>query len=239
MICKINNLSVKLPSGRTLLENVSYSIHKDDFIVVLGTNGSGKTTMLKAISGSIKYTGHIVIGNSMEIKHTSASDISKYIGVITQNVADSLFMEFSLQQNFQMYAEAFSNGEQSLQDFVNLMQTINPKLEKLFHAKTSTLSGGERQCFLLALNLFFKKNLLLLDEHTSALDPKTATEVMKITAKKLQETQITCIMTTHNLDDAIKYGNKLIAMQSGKIIKVFEKEEKYKLTKLKLLQYCY
>ena len=80
---------------------------------------------------------------------------------------------------------------------------------------------------------------MLLDEHTSALDPKTAHEVMRITAEKLKENNITCIMTTHSLEDALKYGNRLIAMKNGEIIKTFDEEEKYRLSKSDLLDYCY
>lgn len=237
MVCEIKNLSVKLKNGLSLLHNISYRVEKDDFIVILGSNGSGKTTILKAINGSLKYTGSIKILDKVEVKKTKQSIISRHIGTITQNVGDSLFMDFSLMQNFQMYSEAFNRNEYD--EFEELIKSINPKLPKLINAKTSTLSGGERQCFLLALNLFFKRDLLLLDEHTSALDPKTAAEVMKITAQKLKDTSTTCIMTTHSLDDAIKYGNKLIAMQGGTIIKTFNEDEKQNLTKIDLLNYCY
>ncbi len=194
--------------------------------------------MLKTINGSLPYKGHIKI-KSVEVKKASAKFLAKYIGTITQNVADSLFMDFSLIQNFKIYSDAFDCESSSFQEFLDILQSMHPRLPKVLDAKISTLSGGERQCFLLGLNLFFKKALLLLDEHTSALDPKTSAEVMQITAEKLQQTGTTCIMTTHSLDDAIKYGNKLVAMKNGKIIKSFDSEEKKKLSKVDLLNYCY
>lgn len=238
MVCIIKNLSFKPQGGRSLLHDISYKVEKDDFIIILGSNGSGKTTMLRAINGSIKYSGSIKILDKIEIKKTKHSSISRHIGTIAQNVGDSLFMEFSLLQNFQMYSEAFDKGA-DLDSFLSVVDSIKPKLLRLIGSKTSTLSGGERQCFLLALNLFFKRDLLLLDEHTSALDPKTAAEVMEITSQKLKETNTTCIMTTHSLDDAIKYGNKLIAMKNGSIIESFNEEEKRNLTKIDLLNICY
>ncbi len=207
-------------------------------MVILGSNGSGKTTMLKAISGVIKkYSGHIKLFDKIEIK--KCSNVSKHIGTMTQNPSDSLFMEFSLRQNLQMYCDAFFSEHKTEESFLDLLKTINPKLIELLCKKTSSLSGGERQSFLLALNLFFKRDLLLLDEHTSALDPKTAREVMRITSEKLKENNMTCIMTTHSLDDALKYGNRLIAMQNGRIIKTFDEQEKYSLSKADLLDYCY
>lgn len=235
-ICTINNLSVKIQKGIYLLKDISYTINKNDFVVILGANGSGKTTMLKAISGVIKkYSGHIKLFDKIEIN--KCSNVSKHIGTMTQNPSDSLFMEFSLRQNLRMYCDAFSNQDEK--PFLELLRTINPKLLDLMDKKTSTLSGGERQSFLLGLNLFFKRDLLLLDEHTSALDPKTACEVMRITSEKLKENNMTCIMTTHSLDDALRYGNRLIAMQNGRIIKTFDEQEKYSLSKADLLDYCY
>ena len=237
-ICTISNLSLKLQKGVYLLKDISYTINKNDFVVILGSNGSGKTTILKAISGVVKkYSGHIKLFDKLEIKR--CSNPSKYVGTMTQNTSDSLFMEFSLRQNLQMYLDAFVSENRTEESFLELLKTINPKLIELLDKKTSTLSGGERQSFLLGLNLFFKRDLLLLDEHTSALDPKTAHEVMRVTAEKLKENDITCIMTTHSLDDALKYGNRLIAMQNGQIIKTFDEQEKYVLSKSDLLDYCY
>lgn len=238
MVCTIKNLSVRSATGVQLLSDVSYIIERNDFVVVLGSNGSGKTTMLKSINGSIKYNGQIKI-DGIEVRKSSNKFLATHIATITQNVAESLFMDFSLMQNFEMYSEAFNQLSSNFQDFLEILNSMRPKLTKMLDAKISTLSGGERQCFLLGLNLFFKKALLLLDEHTSALDPKTSAEVMQITADKLCQSGITCIMTTHSLDDAIKYGNKLIAMKNGKISKVFSYEEKQKLSKVDLLNYCY
>jgi putative ABC transport system ATP-binding protein len=230
VICLIKNLSIKLKNGLLLLDNISFTVNKRDFIIILGSNGSGKTTILKAINGSMKYTGSIKILDKIEIKKAKNNIIAQHIGIITQNVSDSLLMTFSLMETFK---------QNKYNDFLLLIESINPKLPYLIDTKIDNLSGGERQSFLLALNLFFKRDLLLLDEHTSALDPKTAAEVMRITADKLSETGTACIMTTHSLDDAIHYGNKLIAMKNGRIIKFFDQEEKANLSKQDLLNYCY
>ncbi len=238
-IFDIDSLSVSFQKGVYLLKSLTYTVNRNDFIVILGSNGSGKTTMLKTLNGTVtNYSGHIKLFNRFEVKKLSHKVISKHIGTITQNIEDSLFIEFSLAQNFQMYMEAFDD-DKDIKDFLQLLSNINSKLVDLMEAKVSTLSGGEKQCFLLCLNLFLKRDLLLLDEHTSALDPKTAQEVMAMTADNLSSNNITCIMTTHSLDDAIKYGNRLIIMQNGQIIQTFDGQQKYNLSKSDLLQYYY
>ena len=240
-VCEIHNLSLRLQKNNYLLYNISYEVYQNDFIVILGLNGSGKTSMLKILNGSIKnYSGSIKIAHQ-EIKKIPYSTYTNYVSTITQNIEDGLFMDFSLMHNFQLYADSFrsQNNYKPFDDFLALLKSINVRLQHLLSAKASTLSGGEKQCFLLALHLFFKRNLLLLDEHTSALDPKTAKNIMCITAEQLLKQNITCIMTTHSLDDALQYGNRLISMKNGQIIRTFNGEAKLKLTKADLLNFCY
>ncbi len=245
-IVSMRNLSVRVSHEKKyLIHNISYDIYPQDFLIILGTNGSGKTSLLKTINGTIRsYTGNIKIIGSLEVKKTTQKTLAQHIATITQNVNDSLFADFSLMQNFAIYMSAFAETYDDKRNctrdgFIALLKQLNPKIPGLLHTKVCMLSGGEKQVFLLALNMFFQRDILMLDEHTSALDPKTASDVMKITAAQVEKKHITCVMTTHSLDDAIKYGNKLIAMKNGEIIKTFHENEKRQLSKIDLLDYCY
>lgn len=225
-----------------IFDRVSLEVNDNDFICIIGSNGAGKSTLLNVISGKLGIDrGNIILDNE-DITNQVESQRCKKISRIFQDPSLGTVPSMTIKENLSL---ALNKGEK-----FNFSFLINRKNESLFkeslkildlgledklEVDVSKLSGGQRQSLALIMSTLTDPSLLLLDEHTAALDPKTSEIVMAITDKIIKEKNLTTLMVTHNIDHAIKYGNRLIMMHRGQIILDVSGEEKRSLTKEKLL----
>lgn len=232
----LENVSLK-----PILKQINYRIEKDDFVILLGSNGSGKSTLLKLLHRQHTLDdGQIHFMGSPLVEH-EAQDFSKNVSFLTQNCADSLFTSLTVYENFLLIkrdraTSACRNEQKQFQDY---LLDFNPNLAKKLNAPITQLSGGEKQALTLALCLLHPPALLLLDEHTSALDPKTSEQIMQLTQTKIIEHNITCILTTHDLDIALRYGNRILMLHEGEVKKMFDREDKRTASKEMLVGHYY
>jgi len=222
-----------------VLRNISYTINKGDFVILLGSNGSGKSSLLKLLSRQyIESSGKISFANR-NFSDFSARELAQHVRILTQNCSDSLFPSLTVYENYIMVKKSKMIHCISEKKFLQkYLQDYSPNLSKKCDFMVHQLSGGEKQALALALCLLNPPSLLLLDEHTSALDPKTSEQIMLLTQEKTNEYQITCVLTTHNLDIAMKYGNRILALKDGQILKMVE-EEKKQFSKTELVNAIY
>lgn len=214
-----------------IINNITLSIYPGDFIVVLGGNGSGKSTLLKLINKTYRCT-------SGEIQFLENSKVV----TLTQFITDSIFTDLTIEENALLIESAALQKpfkKTLLTELPAYLSQFNTNLPKALKTRVSQLSGGEQQILAFALYLRHQPDLLLLDEHTSALDPKKADNVMTLTHQYLLKNHITCLMTTHSLPYAVKYGNRLIALRDGQVVFEADTEKKSTLNTHDLLSYCY
>ncbi|MDR0922246.1 MAG: ATP-binding cassette domain-containing protein [Lactobacillales bacterium] len=226
----------------TILDHVDLTVNQGDFITVLGGNGAGKSTLFNSIAGTIQLTSGSVSILGKEITHFSEEKRAKHLSRVFQDPKMGTAPRMTVAENLLL---ALHRGEKrTLKNrrlneqrdyFTSLAAQIGNGLEKHLDTPTGDLSGGQRQALSLLMATMKKPDLLLLDEHTAALDPKTSVQLMELTERRIEEENLTCLMITHHMEDALKYGNRLLVMEKGKIIKDLGKEEKRKLTKKDML----
>ena len=237
---KISNISKTFERGtlneKKALNGVNLHMKEQDFITVIGGNGAGKSTLLNAIAGMfITDEGKIEIDGN-DVTKLPEYKRAKYIGRVFQDTKMGTASDMTIEENMAM---AMRRGKsrtlrkgitKSERDFFREhLKILDLGLEDRLTTKTGLLSGGQRQALTLLMATMTKPKLLLLDEHTAALVPKTAKKVLELTDKIITEDRLTAIMITHNMRDALKYGNRLIMLDSGKIIVDIPKEEKENL----------
>ncbi|MBQ2747558.1 MAG: ATP-binding cassette domain-containing protein [Firmicutes bacterium] len=218
------------------LKNLNLHLDPGDFVTVIGGNGAGKSTMLNAIAGVWGVEkGHIII-DGKDVTRDPEHKRAAYIGRVFQDpllgTAGDMWIEenlaFALRRGkTRSFRWGISNKERA--QFRELLKTLDLGLEDRLASKVGLLSGGQRQALTLLMATIKKPQLLLLDEHTAALDPKTAAKVLSITDRIVTENNLTTIMITHNMNDAITHGNRLIMMNDGHIIYDVSGEEKKNL----------
>jgi putative tryptophan/tyrosine transport system ATP-binding protein len=236
-----HGVNLSLPGRESkILDDINFKIQAQEFVLLLGGNGSGKSSLLKLLNRQQKRFEGIVKFDNKNILEVSQRKYSEEIFKLTQSVADSLFLELTVFENA-ILMETRTNHTKSKKHFYQEMEVylkgFNETLAKSLNTPVENLSGGEQQILMLALTMRHKPRLLLLDEHTSALDPKTAEKVMQFTQALIQREKVTCIMTTHNLEFAMNYGDRVLAMRDGKL--AYQSEAKENLTKEQLLAVCY
>ena len=243
----LNDVSVTFHAGtvneRKALDHVSLHLDRGEFVCVLGTNGAGKSTLLNAVSGTLSADSGTITLDGMDLTRQPEHKRARYIGRLFQDPMKGTAPDMSIVENIGL---AYSRGKR-----MTLRRAIQKKDRQLFHDRLSQLglgledrmnqpvgllSGGQRQALTLLMATIVTPKLLLLDEHTAALDPNTAAQVMKLTDQIIHENQITTLMITHNLRQALEYGTKTLIMNEGKIVRVLEGEEKKQTSVEELLQ---
>lgn len=219
------------------LTDLSLTLNDGDFCTVIGGNGAGKSTLLNSISGAyIPDEGTIKI-NGKDVTSMSEYKRAKYIGRVFQDPLKGTAAGMQVEENLILAARrgesrrlrwAFSAGDH--ENFRNMVARLGLGLEDRLGTRIGLLSGGQRQALTLLMATLKRPDLLLLDEPTAALDPKTADKVLQITDEIVREQHLTTLMITHNMKDALKYGNRLIMVNSGRIIADYTPEEKKHLT---------
>ncbi len=210
----LKNLNFTLPNGRQLLQNINAEISPGEFVILMGSNGSGKSTLMKLIHREYYCKEGMIFLNGENIAKIPRHQFLKKVIRLTQYVGESLFFDLTLSENAKLLTKILS--EEAL---ATHLAAFNPDLLKAMHRPISELSGGEQQQVAFVLYLTQRPSLLLLDEHTSALDPEAAEKMIQMTHDYIKKHQITCLMTTHNVNFAERFGDKHWVMESGKILR--------------------
>lgn len=238
---EINNLSVTFNKGSAMekraLRNVSLSLDEGDFVTVIGSNGAGKSTLLAAIFGLVKITrGRIRLGG-VDITDAPAHKRAKKIGILFQNPLLGTAPDMTVEENLALASAkvrhrpfSFALSQKNREAIREELKTLGLGLEERLRVNVGMLSGGQRQALTLLMAASADPELLLLDEHTAALDPQTSINVMKKTDEIIAEKKLTTLMVTHNVRNALEYGNKLLLMDEGRVVTTIAGEDKKRLT---------
>ena len=244
---EIKNISKTFNAGtineKTALNDVSLTLNDGDFVTVIGGNGAGKSTLLNAIAGTWLVDEGSIIIDGINITKLPEHKRAQYIGRVFQDPMMGTAATMQIEENL---ALAKRRGRKRTlkvgitpadrEEYKKVLKTLDLGLEDRLTAKVGLLSGGQRQALTLLMAALQKPKLLLLDEHTAALDPKTAAKVLATTEKIVTRDRLTTVMITHNMRDAIAHGNRLIMMYEGRIVVDISGEEKKNLTVEYLLQ---
>jgi len=228
---------------KNALENINLSLTPGEFLTIIGSNGAGKSTMMNVVSGSLlPDVGDVIIDDTI-VTHQPEYKRSKMIGRVFQDPMAGTAPSMTIEENLAMaYSRnkkrTFKIGVTKKRKvlFRAYLETLNIGLENRLSAKVGLLSGGERQALSLLMATFTEPKLLLLDEHTAALDPSRAELITNLTADIVKKFNLTTLMVTHNMQQALDLGNRLIMMDSGQVILDVKGDEKQQLTIEKLLE---
>ena len=244
---KLENICLTFNPGtvneKKALENLSLHLERGDFVTVLGSNGAGKSTLFNTIAGTYLPDSGKVYLDGKDITRLPDYKRSKEIGRLFQDPLKGTAPNMTIEENLALaYLRAnhakspFSMlNKNDRAEFQEKLAMLNLGLEDRMDQPVGLLSGGQRQALTLLMATLQRPKLLLLDEHTAALDPKTAAKVLEVTERIVTRNQLTTLMITHNMRDAITYGNRLIMMYNGKIVMDISGEKKKNLTVEQLL----
>lgn len=240
---KTFNITSNADDDRVALNDLNLEVKDGEFVTVIGGNGSGKSTLMNAISGAVKLDSGRIYLNNQDVTNLPEDKRAQYLGRVFQDPNLGTAPNMSIIENMMLAYRRdkkktlkWGFDKKKTEEFSRLIETLNLGLESRMEQKVGLLSGGQRQAITLLMATLSKPDMLLLDEHTAALDPKTAKLVLDITDKVVKERGITTLMITHNMKDAIDYGNRLIMLKDGKIIYDVSGEEKKNLKKEDLLR---
>ncbi|WP_438318503.1 ABC transporter ATP-binding protein [Candidatus Caldatribacterium sp. SIUC1] len=228
---------------RWAVRNLSLEVQKGEFVTVVGSNGAGKTTLLNLISGTyFPDSGRIFI-DGRDVTTVPAHERAKYLGRVFQNTFQGTAASLTIEENLAIaYLKGKRKGirmaisEKMRAYFRERLAEIGLGLERRLKDRVGLLSGGQRQALALLMATFGNPKILLLDEHTANLDPKTGEKIMELTTRLIEENALTAIMVTHNLQDALQYGNRTLMMDEGEVVLDIFGEERKRMTIQELLE---
>ena len=229
---------------KTALAGIDLHLNKGDFVTILGSNGAGKSTLFGAIAGTFRPDTGSVVLDGQDITSQPDFKRSKYIGRLFQDPLKGTAPNMTIEENLALaYMRASSHtspfsmiSKSDRADFRERLQQLELGLEDRMNHPVGLLSGGQRQALTLLMATLVTPKLLLLDEHTAALDPGTAEKVLALTEKIVRENGITCLMITHNVGSALQLGNRTIMMKDGRIVLQLEGDTRANMTTEQLLK---
>lgn len=244
---EIKNVSKTFNAGtvneKKALDEINLTLNEGDFVTVIGGNGAGKSTMLNMVAGVYPVDCGSIVIDGIDVTKLPEYKRAKYLGRVFQDPMTGTAADMQIDENLALAARrgkkrTLRSGINSKEkaEYKELLKMLDLGLEDRLTSKVGLLSGGQRQALTLLMATLKRPQILLLDEHTAALDPKTAKKVLDITEEIVAKNNLTTIMITHNMADAIRVGNRLIMMNNGKIIFDVSGEEKKKLTTADLLE---
>lgn len=221
------------PRGTLALKNVNLSIKEGEFVTFLGSNAAGKSTLLNIIIGAMKPSQGDIILDGQLISNIPEYLRAKFITCVRQNPNESIINSMTVAENLTMVkiknqTPTLSRGLKEMwrKEFISILKPFNIGLENKLDEQMCNLSGGQKQTISLLMATLVRPKLLLLDEHTAALDPKVSKSILKITNDIVKKKKVTTLMITHNIHQALKYGNRLIIFNRGEVVLDISKEEK-------------
>lgn len=232
----LSNIFLSL-GQQSILSAIDLTVDEAQIVICLGSNGSGKSSLLKLIDRRYPLQQGQCSIDAIPLRRYSAKHLARDVITLTQNPLDSLFAQLTVKENAQL--ASYRAGGTISKDLAEHLRAFNPKLVDHLHTLAGHLSGGEQQALTLALACLAKPKLLLLDEHTCALDPHTAEHLMQLTVQKVKAQGITCLLSTHHLEHALRYGDRLIALKHGKIVQDYDPQAKAQLTMVEVRRACY
>ena len=244
---KITNLQKTFNAGtvneKVALNGLDLELRDGDFVTVIGGNGAGKSTLFNAIAGVWKPDCGTIEIDGVDVTNMPEHKRAKYLGRVFQDPMKGTAPDMEIAENLAIAARRGTKRKliwgvrkAERQQYKELLATLDLGLEDRLSSKVGLLSGGQRQAVTLLMATLKRPKLLLLDEHTAALDPKTAAKVLEITDQIVTENRLTTVMVTHNMRDAIEHGNRLIMMHEGRVVVDVEGEEKKQLQVSDLLE---
>lgn len=247
-ILELKNVKTVVNKGTsnetTILKGINLTINEGDFITIVGTNGAGKSTLFNVIGGNLHADEGQILHNGKDITKSSEEERTTFLSRVFQDPKLGTAPRMTVAENMLL---ATKRGEQrhltlrklkpNMERFTELAATMNNGLENRMTTATGALSGGQRQALSFLMATLKRPDIILLDEHTAALDPHTSLNLLHATNERITKDHLTALMITHHLEDALTYGNRLIVLKNGQIKADFTGEDKKKLTTKDLYQF--
>jgi len=230
------------PGEKTVIKDLSLRLEPGDFLTIIGSNGAGKTTLFNLISGALSPSSGQIFVKGKDVTAWPEYKRAAMIGRIFQDPLAGTASNMTLEDNMMITAQKgfkwpkISLNKTMKKRFQDEVQCLNMGLEDRLKENVSSLSGGQRQALTLLMTVMSRPDILMLDEHTAALDPRNAAMVMEQTTRFIEQDKLTTLMITHNMGHAIEFGNRLIMMDGGQVIIDVSGDEKKQLTKNRLIE---